>query len=230
MHMSTFFKCRTSVGSSYKTVPRRKAIPVIELLQVSTVINTHLPVEAFPVENHPLVRRLVEGVFNLRPPQPHYRVMWDVSQLLLHIKSLGNTDSLPIKQLSRKLVVLLALTLANRSSDLVRLSLKGKRYSRGSIVLFCEGLTKQARPGRFRPEKVIVAPFEEDILCPVACLEAYESAHWITDQLFLGLVAPRKPVTSSSVARWVKEMLKKAGLGEDFGAHSIPQAPLQQQQ
>ena len=95
----------------------------------------------------------------------------------------NNTDSLLIKQLSRKLVVLLALILANRSSDLVRFSLKGKRYSRGSIALFREGLAKQARPGRFRPVEVIIAPFEEDILCPVACLEAYESAHWITENL-----------------------------------------------
>ena len=53
----------------------------------SALSSTHLPVEGFPVENHPLVRRLLEGVFNLRPPQPHYRVMWNVSQLLLHIKS-----------------------------------------------------------------------------------------------------------------------------------------------
>ena len=190
----------------------------------SALSSTHLPVDGFPVGNHHLVCRLLKGVFNLHPLQPHYREMWDVSQLLLHIKSWGNTDTPPIKQLSRKLVVLLlALILANRSSDLVRLSLKGKRYSRGSIVLFCEGLAKQARPGRFKPEEVIIAPFEEDILCPVVCLEAYGKRTLFyrkSDQLFLGLVAPYKPVTSSSVARWLKETLKEAGLGDGFGAHS----------
>ena len=136
----------------------------------SALSSTHLPVEGFPVGNHSLVCRLLKGVFNLCPPQPCYREMWDVSQLLLHIKS---CDTLPIKQISRMLVVLFALILANRSSDLVKFSLKGKRYSRGSIVLFCEGLAKQARPGRFRPEEVIIAPFEE-FFCPVACLETYE--------------------------------------------------------
>ena len=88
----------------------------------SALSSTHLPVDGFPIGNHPLVCMLLKGVFNLRPPLPRYREMWAVSQLLLHIKSWGNTDSLPIKQLSRKLVVLLALLLANRSSDLVRLS------------------------------------------------------------------------------------------------------------
>ena len=49
-----------------------------------------------------------------------------------------------------------------------------------------------------------------------------KSTHWITkpDQLFLGLVAPHKPVTSSLVARWLKETIKEVGLGEGFRAHT----------
>lgn len=189
----------------------------------SALSSTLLPVEGFPVGSHPLVCRLLRGVFNIRPPQPRYRGMWEVPKLLSHIRSWGNTDALSLKQLSRKLVVLLALVLANRSSDLARLSLKGKRYSRGCVILNCDGLAKQARVGKFKPEEVIVAPFEDKAICPIACLRAYEkrtSDYRKSDRLFLAIVAPHKPVTSSSVARWMKDTLKEAGLGEDFGAHS----------
>ena len=145
-----------------------------------------------------------------------------MSQLLAHIRSWDGTDALSLKQLSKKLVVLLALVLANRSSDLARLSLKGKRYARGCVILNCEGLAKQAKLGSFKPEEVIIAPFEDRTLCPVACLEAYEkrTSHVRkSDRLFLAMVAPNNPVTSSSMARWLKDTLREAGL-EDFGAHS----------
>ena len=45
----------------------------------SALSSTHLSVEGFPVGQHPLVIRLLKGVFNQRPPQPRYTHTWDVS-------------------------------------------------------------------------------------------------------------------------------------------------------
>lgn len=91
------------------------------------------------------------------------------------------------------------------------------------MALQCTGLAKQARPGNFKPQEVIVAAFDDLLLCPVSCLKAYERATVDgrkSDVLFFGTVAPHKPVTSSSIARWLKDTLKEAGFGEGFGAHS----------
>lgn len=139
----------------------------------SALSSAHLPMEGFPVGQHPLVCRLLKGVFNLRPPQPRYVSTWDVAKLLSHIRDWGDSDALSLKSLSRKLTVLLALVLADRSSDLVRLSLQGQRPGTPEgVALQCTGLAKQSRPGRFSPQEAIIAAFEDKSICPVACLRA----------------------------------------------------------
>ena len=42
----------------------------------SAVSSTHLPVDGFPLKQHPLVTRLLKGVFNLKPPRPKYSSVW----------------------------------------------------------------------------------------------------------------------------------------------------------
>lgn len=37
---------------------------------------------------------------------------------------------------------------------------------------------------------------------------------------FLSTVTPHNPVSSSSIARWLKDTLKEAGFGEEYGTHS----------
>ena len=145
-----------------------------------------------------------------------------MAELLSHIRAWGADDTLSLKLLSRKLAALLALVLADRSSDLVRLSLRGQRRTPEGVALQCMGLAKQARPGNFNPQEAIIAAFEDKAICPVACLRAYEkrtSAFRQSDKLFLAMVSPHNPVSSSSIARWLKDTLKGAGF-DDYGAHS----------
>ena len=66
-------------------------------------------------------------VFNLRPPCPRYAVTWEVTQVLACVRSWGDNVKLDRKHVTRKLVVLLALVLAHRSSNLIRLSLNGRK-------------------------------------------------------------------------------------------------------
>ena len=59
----------------------------------------------------------------------------------------------------------------------------------------------------------------------MACLKAYEKAtasfrqkeNW---QLFLAVISPHQPVTSSSIARWLKQAIIASGISTDFTAHS----------
>ena len=53
---------------------------------------------------------------------PRYTHTWKVKEVLSFLKSLGLN---PLKTLSEKLAMLLALVLAHRSSDLIRLSAGG---------------------------------------------------------------------------------------------------------
>ena len=63
---------------------------------------------------------------------------------------------------------------------------------------------------------------------PVGCLSAYlEATHSFrhqNDQLFLATVTPYSPVSSSSIAMWLKSSIKHAGMDEHFTAHSTRSA------
>lgn len=136
----------------------------------SALSATLLPIEGFPVGQHPLVLR------HLRPPQPRYSDTWDVSRVLSHISSKWDDNKkLSLKQITKKVTILLALVLASISSDLVRLSLKGRRYTQEGVPLQCTGLAKQVRPSSLTAQEVFVTAFEDEALRPVACLRVYES-------------------------------------------------------
>ena len=57
---------------------------------------------------HPLVNWLMKGVFNTRPCFPKYKTTWDVNLVLDYLKQIS-LDSVTLKQLSQKCVMLLAL-------------------------------------------------------------------------------------------------------------------------
>ena len=107
-----------------------------------------LPIDGFQVGQRPLVSRLLRGVFNSRPPERKYSETWEVSRVLSYVRSLGSNEALSLKLLTTKLVVVLALVLASRCSDLIRLTLKGRKYSAGGAELQCNGLSKTASQAR----------------------------------------------------------------------------------
>ena len=216
-HVLDFLADKYSAGLKYRSLNCYR----------SALSSALLPVEGFPVGQHPLVTRLLKGVFNCRPPQPRYSQTWEVSQVLSYIKYLGPNEHLSLKLLSRKLVVLLALVLAQRCSDLCRLSLQGRKYSAEGAVLRCTGLAKQARPGKEGSlQPAVVSYFTEDpSLCPVLCLKGYEKVtapfrEKENLQLFPATVSPHHPVTSSTIARWLKQAITASGIEPGFCAHS----------
>ena len=81
------------------------------------------------VGKHPTITHLLKGAFHERPPLPQYTSTWDVNVVLQYLKGLGPSADLILKQLTYKLVMLLALTRPSRSADLSSLSLARRRFS-----------------------------------------------------------------------------------------------------
>jgi hypothetical protein len=71
---------------------------------------------------------LMKVVFNDRSPLPRYTCTLNVQTVLSYISSLGNNDSLSLKQLSCKTAMPLSLTRPFRSADVSQLSLHEKQY------------------------------------------------------------------------------------------------------
>ena len=190
----------------------------------SAISTTHTPVDGFQVGKHPLVSRLMKGAFNLRPPKPRHAGRWDVKQVLDFLKQKGPTADLSVKDLTLKLSMLLALSNADRASDLCALDVRYLSLTPKGAEFQLVTLTKSARPDRhfisFYPS------FQDETVCPVTTLQLYltRTADWRADQnrnqLFLSINRPHHPVTPATVARWLKETLRMAGVSTDFTAHS----------
>ena len=192
----------------------------------SAISSVHERVDGYSVGQHPLVTRLMKGVFNNRPPLPRYTSTWNVQSVLLHISSWGGNDSLSLKQISLKTVMLLALTRPSRSADLSQLHLQGKRYKPDGVVFVPGTLAKQSRQGKPVTEFFFPSFPHDSTLCPVITLRAYEertAPHRGTEsRLFLSFIRPFRAVTSSTIARWLKTLLESAGIDTSvFSAHSV---------
>ena len=114
----------------------------------SAISSVHERIDGYTVGQHPLVTRLMKGVFNDRPPLPKYTCTWNVQSVLLHILSWGSNDSLSVKQLSWKTAMLLALTRPSRSADLSQLNVCGKQYKPQGVAFTPGSLAKQSRQGK----------------------------------------------------------------------------------
>ena len=74
------------------------------------------------VGNSLLVKRLMKGIFELKPPMPRYSVIWDVNIVLDYLKNFPLHEEMPLSNLTYKLVMLLALTTRQRAQTLHAIS------------------------------------------------------------------------------------------------------------
>lgn len=95
----------------------------------SAIASMHTHVDGASVGQHPLVARLLKGACHARPPQPRYSSTWDVSVAFTHLGKHIMDKSLPLKQLTLRTVMLMALSRPSRSADLSKLDLRGYRNS-----------------------------------------------------------------------------------------------------
>ena len=188
---------------------------------------THQEVDGTRVGQHPLVTQLLKGVFNSHPSAPRYSSTWDVDKVLTYLKSLPQNEELTFATLSHKLVILMALTNADRCSDLAALDLNFRTYHQNGVQFVIPGLTKTRRSGP--PLTAFYSAFpEDDRLCSVSTLKCYEERSQMLrkgtssrNPLFISVRRPHKPVKSATLGHWLKDIMKTAGLDTDiFTAHS----------
>jgi hypothetical protein len=78
------------------------------------------PISGKPVGQHPIIVRLLKGIFNKNPPLPRYTATWNVGTVLTYLmKTLHPVGKLSLKLLTLKLNALLASISAKRAQTLV---------------------------------------------------------------------------------------------------------------
>ena len=114
----------------------------------SAISSVHEKVDGHDVGKHPLVVRMLKGIYHDRPPLPRYTCTWNVQTVLKYLDSLGDNDTLSLKQLTLKVAMLLALTRPSRSTDLSLLDIAARQYTPDGVTFLPSCLAKQSRQGK----------------------------------------------------------------------------------
>ena len=177
------------------------------------------------VGKHFLVCRYLKGVFNKLKPVPKYNNIWSVDTLLDYLSLYWPLDKITLKELTLKLVMLIALTTGQRCQTLTFLDMSEK-YMKRNEECFNFALTdhlKQDRPGKvFGNVRLYKYPVKELFVYETLnyYLKATENLRNST-RLLVSYIKPYRAVTSSTIGRWIKTMLGQAGIDTElFSAHS----------
>ena len=131
---------------------------------------------------------------------------------------------LSLKQLTLKLVTLLALTTTQRCQTLAYLDTRFMQETPSMLRFTIQEKLKTSRPGKHL-DPIEVKPYHADVsVCPVTHIKHYltktESLRQGT-KLFISLTKPFRSVTAATIGRWIKSMLTEAGIDtSQFSAHS----------
>ena len=182
--------------------------------------------DGYTVGSHPLVIRYMTGVFNLRPTKPRYSETWNVSKLLCHLKTLPPVNVMTLKLLSYKLCTLIFLTQASRSHSVSLLTLEGMKKDENSYTMYYSGLLKQCRKGKANPVVTFKKYTPDRRLCVYSALDEYisrtKNLRGSQTRLLISYIKPYKFVVSATVSRWVKCMMRNAGIDvEKYNTHSV---------
>lgn len=181
------------------------------------------------VGTHPLVTRFLKGTYELRPPTAKYSHIWDASIVLNHLRTEYPINGLSLKQTCQKLVMLIALTTAQRLQTLHLLDTKDLHINKEKAVFLINQHIKQSRPGS-KPMQIELQPYEADPRLDVFHLLKQYLQKTLTlrgneTKLFISYKPPHKHVSKDTLARWLKEVLQNSGINvEHFKAHSTRSA------
>ena len=171
-------------------------------------LSTVIAIDGFNVGEHPLVVRFMKGVFNTRPSLPKGKEIWNTDEVLRKLKLISPAHELSLKQLTLKLVVLLALITGQRVQTLHMFNLENMQKTEKCYVFFIEKLMKTTKPGK-HIEPIRLFKFSENpSLCVYHYLTEYvertKNVRGSHKDLFLTFNKPYKPVTKQTLSRWIR--------------------------
>ena len=193
----------------------------------SAISTSHAQIDSVNVGSHPVVSRLLRGMFNARPPAPHYSESWNVAMVVQYLRNCPS-EGLPIAELGKKVVTLMALANASRRSDLAALDRDYLRWTPSGAQFTVVQLTKTRTPG---PPKLVHYSFlsEDPEVCLATTLRIYLTK--TSDRvaivnspkpIFLTSRKPFRRERPGTLGHWIKECLGKAGVDTERFTATLP--------
>ena len=197
----------------------------------SMLSNVLSPVDGKNIGEHPSVVRLLKGVFNTRPPKKQLVPEWDLELVLKVLKGtpFEPMRKAPLKLVTYKFVLLLAIVTARRVSDLSHLAIgEFCRIQNSTITFLPTNLAKADDPSHFLKE-IVISSFPDKLLdvrrMMMYYLKATEKLRLSSKDprsLFRCLSKPYNPVSSQTISKWISSAIR---LCYEVSEHSdIPSA------
>ena len=131
------------------------------------------PREGYTFGKHPLVSRMLKGIFKLRPSLPRHTVTFDTNVVLKYISGLPPNGHLDLEFLTLKLTTLLCILSGQRCQTIGELFLKNMHSTPNKWIFYISSVLKTSRPSfHQQPLEFLSYPLDPR-LCPVKCLELY---------------------------------------------------------
>ena len=180
-----------------------------------SMLSQTLPFFGVGVSKLQFLDRMMKGCYNFNPPRARYSFTWDVNMVLDFLCTLYPLANLSLKDLTLKLIALVALATAARAQSLSALDFKfmHKNEEQDVIVFQIQELLKISRPGVSLPN-IVLRKFDKPQVCVVRTLLYYifrTKDVRKSSSLFISYVTYCK-VTSSTLSRWLKTVLLRAVL------------------
>ena len=182
------------------------------------------------IANDARMSRFFKGISKLRPSIPKYNYTWNPKVILDYFSGKPENESLNIKDLSYKLITLLALITGQRIQTLSLIKINNIKISNSEILILIPDPIKNSRRGVSQP--LLKLPFYSTNLkiCPASTLVHYldvtASKRGDINELFLSLNRNNcKAVCKQTLSNCVKSVLLDAGIDTGvFTAHSTRHA------
>lgn len=192
----------------------------------SAISSTVHLLEGTKIGEHPVITRCLKGIYLCKPPTPRYQFTWDVSMVTSYLSSQSPLKDLSLKRLTLKTAMLCSLVCAQREQTLCLLDLNCKTDLQEATKFVISECHKTSKPGKTLEVFIPILPGNVD-LCPKSTLDEYlHRTEHLRDKhsskVFISYVKPHKEISTSTFARWIKEVLKLSGIDTNiFKAHSV---------
>ncbi|XP_033222710.1 uncharacterized protein LOC117176563 [Belonocnema kinseyi] len=179
------------------------------------------------IAKDPRVKRFFKGVSSLRPSRPRYESTWDPKIVLDYFLEIPPNEELRLKELSKKLVTLLALITGLRMQTFSLIKIVNIRNRGTTIEIKIPDHIKTSNKNRTQP--LLVLPFySEENICAASALQSYlvkTRSLRNVQELFISFQKPHEAVSSQTLSRWVKKILTESRIDTDiYSAHSTRHA------
>ncbi len=205
----------------------KKGLSYSALNSARSSLSAIITLDGKPAGEHPFVVKFMKGAFKSRPAIPKNTVTWDPQIILNHLKTLSPVRKLSLRVLTQKCVTLLWLLSGQRGQSMAFIDIRNLSVQENYVKIRYGDVLKTTRPGFQQQEIKIKAYAPDRRLCIVKVLKEYinrRSSICPKDchQLFISHQAPHGAVSTSTIARWVKIVMKNAGLDTSiFTPHSL---------